>query len=192
MRFSVGLDLGQREDYSALSVLEQIVDGAHVRYECRYLERYPLGTPYPRIVRAVGDLLPRPPLVKQSRLVIDASGVGVAVCDMFREAGMPHVAVTITGGVGWHREGRHLFVSKSLLVSTIQKFLSCEALGISKHLAEAGILKEELRNFRVKISKAANEIYEAREGSHDDVILSVAVALFVAEHPGPRFVPIGD
>jgi hypothetical protein len=192
MRFSVGLDLGQREDYSALSVLEQIVDGAYVRYECRYLERYPLGTPYPRIVRAVGDLLARPPLVKQSRLVIDASGVGVAVCDMFREAGMSYVAVTITGGVGWHREGRQLFVSKHLLVSTIQKLLSCEALGISKHLGEADTLRTELRNFRVKISKAANEVYEAREGTHDDLVPSVAVGLFVAEHPGGRFAPVGD
>jgi hypothetical protein len=56
----------------------------------------------------------------------------------------------------------------------------------------AEVLREELRNFRVHVSKSANEIYEAREGSKDDIVLSLAVALFAAEHPGQKFVPIGD
>jgi len=192
MSFYVGLDLGQREDFSALSVLEQIIDGKYVRYECRHLERFALGTPYPHIVRAVGDLMARSPLARQSRLIIDASGVGIAVADLFQEAGLPFVGVTITGGVGFHREGQHWFVAKSLLVSTVMKFLSSEALGISKHLAEASTLKRELRDFRAKVTRAANEIYEAREGAHDDMILSVAVGLFVAEHLGGRFAPIGS
>jgi hypothetical protein len=112
---------------------------------------------------------------------------------MFREAGIPYIGITITGGVGWHREsGQRWHVSKHLLVSTIQKFLSSEALGISRQLPAAALLRAELQNFRVKVSKAANEVYEAREGQQDDLVLSVSIALFVAEHPGHRFVPIGD
>jgi hypothetical protein len=123
--------------------------------------------------------------------VIDETGVGVAVADMFAEAGIPYIGVTITGGVGWHREtARHWHVSKHLLVSTVQKFLSSEALGISARLSEAPTMRRELRNFRVKVSKSANEIYEAREGQHDDLVLSLAVALFAAEHPGWRFAPM--
>ena len=45
--------------------------------------------------------------------------------------------------------------------------------------------QKELRDFRVKISKAAHETYEAREGTHDDLVLSLAIALFVAENQGP-------
>jgi hypothetical protein len=125
-------------------------------------------------------------------LVLDETGVGTAVCDMFREAGMPYTGITITGGVGWHRDGRHWFVSKHLLVSTVQKFLSSEALGVSKRLADAPLLREELRNFRVKVTKAAHEIYEAREGQSDDIVLAVSLALFASEHPAHRFVPVGD
>jgi hypothetical protein len=147
MKFVLGLDLGQRQDHSALAVLERVDDGAYRRYECRHLHRVPLGTPYPRIVDDVKALLRRPPLVKQCRLVLDETGVGTAVCDMFSEAGMPYTGITITGGVGWHRDGRHWLVSKHLLVSTVQKFLSSEALGVSKRLADAPLLREELRNF---------------------------------------------
>jgi hypothetical protein len=186
MRFYAGLDLGQREDYSALTILERVEHGAEHRYDCRHVERFALGTSYPRIVAAVGALLDRPPLRKDCELVIDHTGVGVAVADMFTEAGRAYIGVTITGGVGWHKErAKQWHVSKHLLVSTVQKFLSSEALGISKHFHAAEMLRAELRHFRVKISKAANEIYEAREGQHDDLVLSLAVGLFVAEHPSP-------
>jgi hypothetical protein len=192
MRFTMGLDLGQRQDHSALAVLERLEDGEYRRYECRHLHRFPLGMPYPRIVDAVETILLRPPLVRQCRLAIDATGVGVAVCDMFREAGMPYIGITITGGVDWRRDGRHWYVAKHLLVSVVQKYLSSEALGISKRLADAPLLREELRNFRVKISKAAHEIYEAREHQSDDIVLAVAIALFASEHPAHRFAPVGE
>jgi hypothetical protein len=193
VKFSVGLDLGRMHDFSAISILERIEDGNFYRYECGYLERYPLGMPYPRIVERVRDLLARPPLARNCRLSIDATGVGVAVCDLFAEVGIPHIAVTITGGTLWHKESaRQWHVSKHLLVSTVQKFLSTEALGISRQLPAAALLRTELRNFRIRVSRAANEIYESREGEHDDLTCSLAIALFVAEHPGHRFAPLGD
>jgi hypothetical protein len=193
VKFYCGLDLGQLSDYSAATILERLEDGPYVRYEARHLQRWPLGTSYPRIVEAVRTLLARAPLAGQCRLVIDNSGVGVAVADMFSEAGIPYIGITITGGVGWHREsGRRWYVSKHLLVSTIQKFLSSEALGISRRLPEAALLRTELQNFRVKVSKTANEVFEARENEHDDLTCSLAIALFVAEHPGQKFAPVGD
>jgi hypothetical protein len=193
MRFYCGVDLGKLSDYSATTILERIEDGEFYRYECAHIERFPLGMSYPKIVDAVGALLERTPLAGECELSVDASGVGVAVSDMFSEAGMRHVAITITGGVGWHRESLWKWhVSKHLLVSTVQKFLSSEAIGISKHLHAAKLLKSELQDFRVKISKAQNEIYESREGQHDDLVLSLAVGLFAAEHAGARWLPIGQ
>jgi hypothetical protein len=193
MRFHYGLDLGKREDYSAATIIERIDEGEFYRYECAHLERFPLGLSYPRIVDAVGALLERKPLAGHSQLVIDATGVGVAVADMFSEAGIPYIGITITGGTGWHRETLYQWhVSKHLLVSTVQKFLSSEALGISRHLPAAKLLRVELQDFRVKLSKAANETYEAREGQHDDLVLALAIALFAAENPGPQWEPIGS
>ena len=47
----------------------------------------------------------------------------------------------------------------------------------------AQVFREELINFRVKINlKTAHDSYEAwREGEHDDLVLSVALAAWFAE-----------
>ena len=56
-------------------------------YRVGYLERLPLGTPYPGIVAHVARLLGRLP---GAELVIDLTGVGRPVFDMFRFSGITH------------------------------------------------------------------------------------------------------
>ena len=58
MPFTVGLDLGQSADYSALSVVQGVKQatggGNFATYlHLRHLERYPLRTPYPDARSAV-------------------------------------------------------------------------------------------------------------------------------------------
>lgn len=55
------------------------------RYDGWLLQRFELGTPYPDIVERVTGLFQRDELKDQS-LVIDATGVGEPVVDMFRRA----------------------------------------------------------------------------------------------------------
>jgi hypothetical protein len=191
--FIVGLDLGQTADPSALGVLDVQGEGAQRTFDRRHLEQFPLGTSYPSIVRSVCTLLQRPPLSGQAQLVIDQTGVGRAIYDLFVEAHLHPVGVTITGGASWHRESAYQWhVSKNLLVSVVQKTLQAGTLRIAKTLPHAGLLQKELQDFRVKISKAANEIYEAREGAHDDLVLAIAVALHLAHYPLRRWLPVGD
>ena len=92
-RFFVGLDLGQSQDYTALAILEHAPSqpGATPRdrdqtFAVRHLERFPLGTSYPTIVTEVGLLVARPPLAGACRIALDATGVGRAVTDLFRDA----------------------------------------------------------------------------------------------------------
>jgi hypothetical protein len=194
MRYYLGVDLGQISDYTALSILEAHAgdEGNLPGYHVRHLHRFPLGTSYLSIVDDVCLLLERKPLWNDCQLVLDLTGVGRPIGELFTEAGLKPIGITITGGVSWHRERwNDWHVAKSLLVSLVQKFLSSERLVIAKSLPHAGILKKELRDFRVKVTKAANEVYESREGAHDDLLLSLSVALFVAEHPGQRFLPVG-
>jgi hypothetical protein len=192
MRFYCGLDLGQSQDPSASIILEAHGEKATRIYDVRHIEQYPLGTSYPTIVQVVGALLDREPLHCQCTLTIDHTGVGRPIYDLFVEARLQPIGITITGGTSWHRETpRQWHVSKILLVGTVQKFLQSGRLRIGARLPHATTLQKELRDFRVKISKAANEVYEAREGQHDDLVLSLAVALFAAEHPPPRFLPVG-
>jgi hypothetical protein len=193
MQFFYGIDLGQSQDFSAAVILEAHGESGTHTYDARHIEQWPLGTPYPSIVADVRATMDRYPLRGQCRLCIDHTGVGRPLYDMFMEARLQPIGITITGGAGWYREtGRQWHVSKVMLVGTVQKFLQSGRLRIGRTLKHAGTLQKELRDFRVQVSKAANEIYGAREGAHDDLTLALACALFVAENPGPRFVPVGD
>jgi hypothetical protein len=193
MPFYFGLDLGQISDLSAGVILEAHGEGDERTYDARYIEQFKLGTSYPMMVRAVCATLDRGPLAGDCTLVIDHTGVGRPVFDMFTEAGLQAVGITITGGVGWHRETPHQWhVAKILLVGIVQKFLQSGRLRIGAKLPHAATLQKELRDFRVKISKAANETYDAREGAHDDLVLALAIALFAAEHPLSRWLPVDE
>ena len=66
-QYFIGLDLGQSQDFTALAILERAVmtgewDAAAFAYRkmaafhLRYLERIPLGTPYPDVVARVGQV----------------------------------------------------------------------------------------------------------------------------------------
>jgi len=55
-------------------------------------------------------------------------------------------------------------------------------LKIPSTLPEAHTLLKEMTNFRVKISQAGHDSYGAwREGTHDDLLLAVALACWAAE-----------
>jgi hypothetical protein len=186
--FYFGLDLGQTTDPTAGIILEAHGAWDDRAYDARYIEQFPLRTSYPAIVRQVSALMDRAPLREQCTLAIDHTGVGRPVFEMFVHGRHQPIGVTITGGAAWSidphdRDQWH--VSKIQLVGTVQRFLQSGRLRIGATLPHAHTLQKELRDFRVKISKASNEIYESREGTHDDLVLSLAIALFVAEHEGP-------
>jgi hypothetical protein len=187
-----GLDLGQVADYTALAILEKTEGPAtdsrnrpRREYGVRHLKRWHLGTAYPQIVEEVKDLLCKLP---GSTLVVDATGVGRAVVDMFRKARLPAqrlVAVTITGGHAVTEEGaRSVHVPKKDLVGVVMEALQTHRLAISPGLKEAKTLKKELETFRMKLTAAAHETFEAwRERDHDDLVLAVALALYIGERP---------
>src|SRR5262249_53736892 len=118
--------------------------------------------------------------------------VGRPVVDMFRQHPQAPrtVPVTITGGqkVTIDLDGsRH--VPKRDLVSSVQLLLEQRRLRIAKGLPDAPILGRELLNFRVTITPSMNETFGAwREHEHDDLVLAVALASWLAERE-PRWGP---
>ena len=184
--YLLGLDLGQARDYTAISISFRTEIGRKGHYALRHLERCPLGTSYPTIVERVKRLdgtMRDAPYWGDCRVVVDATGVGRPVVDLLEEARIPKIyPVTITGGDEAHRDGRSFRVPKRELVSHLQVLLQTDRLKIARELSHAETLVTELRDFRVKITESANEIYGAwRDGSHDDLVLSVAIACWVGE-----------
>jgi len=187
MMFIIGLDLGQAQDYTAIVVVEQKrfqYEQKPIEYHVRHLERLKLGTPYPAIVEYVKKLLESPQLRNKSILVVDRTGVGAPVVDMFKRSGLRPVGITITGGNSVTRDNSGYHVPKQDLVSNLQVLLQTGRLKVAAELPEARTLVEELLNFRVKINpQTAHATFEAwREGVHDDLVLSVALACWYAEH----------
>src|SRR5689334_15964654 len=117
MSFTIGLDLGQAHDPSALVLLEHH-DGQSDAVDIR---RWPLGTPYPQIVADVVQLRALPALVDAS-LVVDGTGVGRGVVDMFRAGDARRIVpVLITSGAhAHHDEHGYWLVPKKELVGAVQ------------------------------------------------------------------------
>jgi len=199
--FFIGVDLGQMQDYTAIAIVERMEyvtntgddDGEHIiEHRVRHLERFPLGTLYPEVVRKVGIMMNAPELEDRTILVVDATGVGRAVVDMFTNAYLRPVAVTITGGNKVSNEGWDFGVPKRDLIGVLEVAMQTGRLKIAKELPEAKTLMDEMLNFKRKITLTGNDTYEAwREGQHDDLVLATALAVWYAEqYVRPRIVSL--
>ena len=189
--YILGVDLGQSQDYTALTVLE-LTAGRETRYAARHLERLPTGKPYPAQVARVKALHDRLATDTKAKphLLVDQTGVGRPVVDMLRAAGLKPVAVTITGGDVVSQDGDNYRVPKRDLVSAVQVLLQSERLKIAKALPEAQTLTAELLAFKVSISlkghdSYGNDVGPWRENPHDDLVLAVALACWYGENMPP-------
>jgi hypothetical protein len=175
--FYVAVDLGKRRDHSSIVILEW--DGQQMLV--RSVERVPLGTPYERVVEMVRKVVGSPKLAGRCTLVVDGSGVGEVVMEMFRRAelGCRLTAVTITGG-SVTRPGKtagYTNVPKFELMSALHVALEREELKIAKRMKEVQALMREFLSVRVK----ENGSMGAEGGEHDDLVMGVALACWAAK-----------
>jgi hypothetical protein len=188
----IGLDLGQSADFTALAIIEcvrTITDGTDeiTNLNVIHLQRWQLRTSYPAIVADVVKMINglkeyQSPDYKPV-LAIDATGVGAPVIDLFKRENINAELrpIQIIGGANISEEFGITRVPKRDLVSVVQVGLQNKTLKIASQLPEAEILSKELQTFQVKITDAANDVYGAwREGTHDDLVLAVALALWTA------------
>ena len=212
----MSVDIGQQTDYTALSyvqagrtIIDEVIQPPE--YKIRTLGRVTLGTPYPEIVQMAIRMKDRVTNRKMSPLtwVLDATGVGRPVVDMFRDEGVNPIAITIHGGDKFSYgviEGRknsegnaakvlggnsvntmEWHVPKRDLVAALIVAFQNQQLKIPKSLKMGNLLINELVNFRMKIDpKTAHDSYEAwRENVHDDLVLTVAMAVYVSQKLTP-------
>ena len=185
--FVLGLDLGQSNDYSALSVVRRLRPGMEKHYQCVHLHRWPIGTAYTAVVADVAEMMQRPELRGRATLVLDRTGVGAAIFDMFSGANLSPVGISITGGEQSNPVPGGWSVPKKDLVGVLQATLQEERLKIAPELPQAALLVQELQSFEVRITTTGHAQYAAdwRSNAHDDLVLSLACALWWAELPDP-------
>ncbi len=205
--YYVGLDLGQSHDYTAVAIVEKVTGAKGFDYGGKYvdvwlpeeetvynvlhLERFPLGTSYPKIVESIATRVLALPIAGKGTvnggmpdryMVVDATGVGRPVVDLLRDAnvGDTLIPVTIHGGNAVTNEDGYYNVPKRDLIGALQVLMQQKRLKVAEGLPEAKTLIQELRNYRYKLTASAHDTYNAREGTHDDLVLALGVAVWYA------------
>ena len=179
-RFYVGLDLGQRRDYTALVVLEKyfrshwgdewvsakIDDYGTTRLMVRAIERVRLGTPYPDIVDWVNSVVTHRELQNRVVLTVDATGLGAPIVDMLRKAklGCSLFPITITGGGSY--DAASGTVPRTQLLTNLQIMIQQDKIEIAEDCSQVQALQQELRHLKLEGSKC----------KHDDICVALALA----------------
>jgi hypothetical protein len=130
------------------------------------------------IVQHARRLLAKEPFRGRFELVLDLTGVGRPVADLFRSDGLK---VTITGGNDELVDERGVHhVARLTLVSQVQTLLHDGRLQIQKELADAPVLRAELEDFRAVVTDSGRWTFGARSGAHDELVLTLALAVWRA------------
>lgn len=196
--YYLGLDLGQSTDPSALAVTEERTPYVQSRrnankrhrddptYAVVWIDRFDLGTSYTDVVDRVQAVKSAPETGQDPTLVIDGTGVGAPVTDQFHDRDLHPEQILFTSGEEVRRDGHKHKVPKQDLATTVQSLLQAGRLTIAEDLDEAGQLVTEMKRFRVKWTDTGHARFEhATESDSDDVLLSLACALWYAERGAP-------
>jgi hypothetical protein len=208
--FYVGVDLGQKEDHTAIAIVERPdllrgyqarehqaaqrvrayqTQGDHTQRDrartgisllVRRVQRVALGTPYPRVVETIREIARGREFAGQVAVVVDGTGVGAPVVDMLRAAGLG-CEITAVTITGGERESRQGSLN----------------VGVPKRDLIAGVQlaleKGELRIARRMKDAGAlvRELLDVRitggmrvgadgYGEHDDLVIALALACWRA------------
>jgi len=210
---TVGIDVGQIHDPTAIVVAEQITEktgrtlvreggtpGAvweepetRVVYEIRHVQRLPLGMAYPAVAERLAEVVSRIEERDPQTLpwvLADATGVGRPVVEMLAAAlgsgvVLTPVTFTATERYEWGTAGTagEIRVGKAFLVSRLQALLQTGSVRIPEN-DEARLLGEELRDYEIRVNQKANLVAGAmRAGTHDDLVTALGLAV-LDEHAG--------
>jgi hypothetical protein len=157
--------------------LRQLLNSGGPVFQVRHLERLPLGTSYPGVISHVARLLAKVP---GAELAVDFTGVGRPVFDMFTHGGITPTGISITSGSQVKFDGNVVSVPKLSLISRLQALLHEGRLRIHREIPDAPALVRELQDYRVEFTDSGKLTFNARSGRHDDLVLALAIAVFVA------------
>ena len=184
--YIVSLDPAKLHDYSALSVLKVTREAgeAYNNYHLIALERqrrqsYEVTAAW--FVKAFKNPMLRQGVTFQPIPLIDIGGVGEPCSDIIMRIGVQVRGVRYTGGDGFKVEGRNVNVSKALMVSSFLGISEGGRFTMPSRASFEGLFKGELRDFRGEISKLGRMRFEAEDGSHDDLVMSVCQAVWFGE-----------
>ena len=194
---TVGLDLGQSRNYTALAVLErtwvqatpeQFLASAgrgyagYFDYRITRLERLDLGTSYVDVAHHVKDYLDSRWQCPSKTLVMDATGVGSAVRDLFRtmKLNARMVSVSITGSAlpssrSTAGGGQVVVTSRSEILTKLVTSVEQAHFTIDDKLQE---YRETLFNEMLSLRPTGKPPFSDPGEGQDDLAFAVALAIW--------------
>jgi hypothetical protein len=206
-RWFLGLDLGQRQDHSALAILHlewRLLGRCAVTYAYQFLpeltirslQRYPLNMSYqaiPALVAARANQLEQlqraktPHLDPQLELIVDAGGPGGPIVDLIRALsprGTTITPVLITNGTAEHPlKGGFRGVPRRDLITRLIQMIAHGCLACADDVANHQVLTDEL----LELSGADTQ--PLRSGAHDDLAIATALAAWAAVRDSKELAP---
>src|SRR5215207_9225601 len=200
---NVGVDIGQMRDPTALAVTVFQGPAKTMIGHVRFIERLPLGTPYPEVNQRIQTVLfnlrnamfAEGLVAQKFRLFMDVTGVGRPIFDMLTEQLPKHVlaaAVTLTAGNNLTKQGVEWHCPKQHVISTLNRFMTerrliLPATPTGQLTDEARQFQRELRTFVGRKESASHVETGARQGAHDDLVIAVGLSLLnTASYRPPR------
>ncbi len=197
----LGLDFGQRQDYSAVAALElkwehigrcptYYTFGYQPQVVIRGLRRFALDTPYVALGPQVIDYIRNTCGIDQSvDLVLDASGPGAPMVEMFRNSLSDNVTVhpvIITSGQTENpiKGGARAIPRNALLTRLLL------TMGAGSLIAEPGV--PFWKEFVEEMTELSADDGHPRSGAHDDLVIGAGLGLDYALRGVPELLPAID
>ncbi len=189
---TLGIDIGQKHDPTAIAVAEmewRAVGGrTEDHYVVRYLQRLPLGAEYPAITARLGEVVGnvRKRGVPVGGVYVDATGVGQPVVDQLKGAGLRITPTYFThGDRRKENEDGSITLGKAYLVSRLKVLMQTDRVHLPE-TDEMEAMQRELAVYEIRVDEQANDRYGAfKVGTHDDLV--TALGLAVQKQPNRPF-----
>tara|TARA_R110002072_G_scaffold106070_2_gene231515 strand:- start:1238 stop:1954 length:717 start_codon:yes stop_codon:yes gene_type:complete len=200
VRYFVGADLGQANDFSSAVVIKDqqlpVHDGTRVKLGPRertvvFADKFH-GVSYVDVVDYLIRLRNAPPFGGKSELIIDGTSIGRVVSDMMFEQLVDHTAVQMTGGQEWRRAGRYVNASKTLMIENLAVLFASGDLKFAHDLPLRSEIEEDLASFTTQTTAAGNQIItQSRNASgHGDTGIALIVAAFASQYLAPQSIRV--
>ncbi len=206
MNYYLGVDFGSQQDYTALALVKRndiikkeysMVQGfteedVCTEYQLLFIERMDLGTPYQKVVDRVNMILRDEDLRGDTVVVPDATGVGIPIVQLMRSQGVsPMIPISIHGGQATNKNDFGGYsVPKRDLVSSLAIVVQSRRLRVASDINYRMQLVHEMQSFVPKFTKNGGDTYEAlMEKDHDDLVMALAMAVWLAEKHGRPVLP---
>ena len=185
MAILIGVDVGQRTEPSAICAAENPKRTTNGRSEyhfvVRYLERLPVGTPFPGVARRVGEIAAAAAWKGNGsvKLFVDATGLGQPIIDVIEAHVFGPTVLPVYFTHGDRREGdwSEVKLGKAYLVARLQMLLQTDRLHLPRN-EESETLARELLDYEIRVEEDANDRYGAfRVGTRDDLVTALGLAV---------------